>query len=380
MKKILILIIAILNLSTFMAFADGEVFLSAGQKFCDVTGLSSADAVISGVIVRNDGKCADIADEDLRKWLNVYWNFSQFDRVIAPYDKENYNKFYIKLITKDSSVIIYPNSGVIVGRYGGECESYGEVKKNYIWYLPYIGNARNALYSANTELERKYIVESAEEFVGILRDATPDDAEILPDENMLVINGASEWARTEIQNAAACNLLPYELTDKYRENITRIEFCDLIYRLIATEFAPYSDSRMGEWSAIDSLIYERQLTDRINSVSFSDCNDDKIRFLAGADIIKGMGDGTFVPEGCITREQAATILLRTAEFLGNKTILELEKEYSDEELISDWAKKSVEAMNAMGIMMGTSPTEFMPQGSYSVEQAIVTILRLYECK
>ena len=45
-----------------------------------------------------------------------------------------------------------------------------------------------------------------------------------------------------------------------------------------------------------------------------------LKFLSGTGIIYGMGDGTFAPEESITREQAATILYRTAEFLGNKTI------------------------------------------------------------
>jgi len=383
MKKILIFLIVIFNLSILTVFADTETnhadFMPFGQLFGDVLGLDDAEEIVGGTIVRNDGKCADIEEEDLKEWLNVYWNFSQFDRVIAPYDSEA-NKFYVKLITKDKSFVVYPNSGVIVGGYGEECESHGEVKRNYVWYLPYIGNARNALYTANTKLERKYIVEGAEEFIGTLRDVTDGDAEALPDGNLLVIEGASEWARTEIQKAAACNLLPYELTDKYGENITRKEFCDLIYRLIATEFSPKSDSRMGEWSAIDSVIYERQLTAKINSVSFSDCSDDKIRFLAGADIINGMGDGTFVPEGCITREQAATILYRTADFLGNKTVTETEKAYADEALISDWAKVAVNGMRAMGIMKGVSENVFESQGSYTVEQAIATMLRLYECK
>ena len=53
--------------------------------------------------------------------------------------------------------------------------------------------------------------------------------------------------------------------------------------------------------------------------------------------------------------------------------------YADESAISDWAKSSVAAMKAMGIMQGVSPTEFEPQGEYTVEQAIATMVRLYEC-
>lgn len=213
-----------------------------------------------------------------------------------------------------------------------------------------------------------------------MRDATSDDAEIISENNLLNTQRASDWAKSEIQKAAACNLLPYELTDKYTQNITRKQFCDLAYRLIATEFYPNSDSRQGAWYAIDNVISERQLTSKFNSISFLDCNDEKIKFLSAAGIINGMGDGRFAPDETITREQAAAILFRTAEFLGNKTIPSaVKQEYSDARDISDWAKSSVDCMNAMGIMKGVSETEFSPKGNYTVEQAIATMVRLYEC-
>ena len=83
----------------------------------------------------------------------------------------------------------------------------------------------------------------------------------------------------------------------------------------------------------------------------------------------------------ITREQAATFLYRTAEFLGNKTIkkTDINKLYDDETAISNWAKDYVACMNAMGIMKGVSERKFAPLDAYSVEQAIATMLRLYEC-
>ena len=370
------------NTHTISIDFDNTGYQPVGQPFHNVLGLNDIDEIGSAVIVRNDGKCADISDEDLKEWLERYWDFAPFDRVIGPYDSNVYREYYIKLWTKDKTktFVVYPNSGVIVGSYGEPCESHGETKRNYIWYLPYIGNAKNALYMADTELSMKYINELSDTFINTLRDVTADDKEILPENNLLITDGASDWARPEIQKAAACNLLPYELTVQYQNNITRKEFCDLIYRLIATEFYPDSDSRMGQASAVDSVEYERQLTDKVNSVYFFDCEDTRIKFLCGAGIIYGMGDGTFAPDEFLTREQAATILYRTAEFLGNKTMpTAIKMLYIDESEISDWAKSSVACMNAMGIMNGVSEVVFSPKGNYTVEQAIATMVRLYEC-
>lgn len=387
MKKILTYIISVILLFSMIitSVAEGvnSDFLPAGQSFHNVLGLSDIEEIESAVIVGNDGKCADIEEKDLKDWLNIYWNFEPFDRVVAPYEGYVYPEYYIRLWTKDKgkAYVVHPNSGVIVGAYGEPCVSHGETKKNYVWYLPYIGNGRNALYLADTKLFQKYLNEKSENFVDSLRNTTSYDEKILPDNNLLMIDGASAWAESEIQKAASCNLLPYELTGKYQNSITRMEFCNLIYRLIATEFSPYSDSRMGQWSAIDNIVYERKLTDKINFVSFSDCEDDKIKFLAGAGIICGMGDGTFAPDEFLTREQAATILCRTAEFLGNKTIIKssYSKIYADENEISDWAIPSVASMKAMEIMKGVSENVFAPKGTYTVEQAVATMVRLYEC-
>lgn len=358
-------------------------FLPDGQPFHNVLGLNSIEDIESAVIVRNDGKCADVELEDLKEWLNKYWDFAPYDRVVGPYNIDIRRDYYIKVWTKDKTkaFIIYPNSGVIVGAYGKFCESRGEIKKNYVWYLPYVGNGRNALYIADTKLTQKYINEKSDDFIDTLRDVTPDDSEVIPTHNLLNTAGASDWAKVEIERAASCNLLPYELTAKYTNSITRKEFCDLIYRLIATEFSPNSDSRQGQWFAIDKVIYERQLADEINAVSYLDCEDDKIKFLSGAGIIYGMGNGRFVPDECITREQAAAILFRTAEFLGNKTIPTAAKVlYVDEKEISDWAKSAVASMGAVGVMNGVSETDFSPKANYTVEQAIATIVRLYECQ
>ena len=358
-------------------FENGEMKekeLDALGYFYKVIGQEQKEDIAYATVVYADNKAADISDEDLKSFIDVFWNFN-YERVIAPNTYQNPGDYYyIKIWNKEKTkdYIIYPDSGVIVGSYGDPCESHGETKENYVWYLPVMGNGRNALYNAKQTLWLNYKDKT--------RDITDADKLSIPTNNILPIDDASDWAKPEIQKAAACNLLPYELTDKYQSNITRKEFCNLIYRLVATEFSPDSDSRMGQWSAIDSVIYERQLTDKVNSVSFSDCEDDKIKFLSGAGIIYGMGAGMFAPDESLTREQASTILYRTAEFLGNKTMpTAIKMVYTDESEISDWAKSSVACMNAMGIMNGVSEIEFYPKGNYTVEQAIATMIRMYEC-
>lgn len=361
-------------------FTDKNITLPF-QPFHNVLGLNDINDITSGVIVENTEKrCADIDYEDLKQWLEVYWNF-EFQKVIAPMGAYNTEGNYIKLWNKDKSksYTVFSNSGVIVGRYGETCESHGETKVNYIWYLPVMANSRNALNSADTKLNFTYLrkVQEVEYKEEKQRELTPEDEISFPETNLLNTSNASDWAKNEIQKAAACNLTVCDLTENYTDNITRKDFCKLAYRTVATEFSPYSDSRLGIGMTMQNILSEKGLS---LSNDFTDCNDTQIATISAMGIIQGMGDGTFAPDEYITREQAATILCRMAEFLGNKTIPTATKiAYTDENEISDWAKSSVACVNAMGIMNGVSEEEFVPKQTYTVEQAIVTMLRLYEC-
>ncbi len=350
-----------------------ETPLGASGYFYRVLGVEKRDEIASATIVYEDGRCADISQEDLEGMLNVFWNFT-YERVIDPTDSYPYEDYYFKLWNgdKSQSYIIYPNCGVILGGYGSPSISHGVAKENYVWYFPYVGNARNALYSKETELYQKYQDKT--------REATEADGKEIPQKNLLDVTGASDWAKPEIEKAAACNLLRYEIAD-YQKPITRLDFCKLAYRLIATEFSPESDSRMGIWTVIDNVINERGLREAYQGASFTDCENDEVKFLVAAGVIEGMGDGTFAPDSQITREQAAAILYRMANFLGNKTMPEIPQKqyYYDLDAVSDWAFTPVRAVYLMDIMHGVGGGTFDPQGSYTQEQAMATMLRLYEC-
>ncbi len=356
--------------------------LPSFTTFQDVLHIDDITAIQYGVIVNSiTKKCADIDYEDLRKWLDTYWNF-HYDRVIAPMEAFSLDGEYIKLWNEDKSqaFIVYPGGGIIAGKYGEPYELNGVVKQNYVWYLPYIGNARNALNTANGTLKYTYITQVNEmEFKAQnQREFTKDDDIEIPQADLLITHNASSWAVDEIKKAAACNLMVYDLSAKYTQPITRYEFCRLVYRLIATEFEPNTDSRLGIEMTIRDVLSQRGITDR---VTFSDCSYLEVEYLASMDIIQGMGDGTFAPDAYITREQAAALLYRTAAFLGNKTLVAPTNNgiYDDQAFISNWALDAVASMKAMGIMQGVSETEFAPQDTYTTEQAIATMLRLYEC-
>lgn len=51
--------------------------------------------------------------------------------------------------------------------------------------------------------------------------------------------------------------------------------------------------------------------------------------------------------------------------------------FADMGSVSPWASKEVGAVQAAGIMKGVADNRFDPKGTYTYEQSIVTMLRMY---
>lgn len=95
--------------------------------------------------------------------------------------------------------------------------------------------------------------------------------------------------------------------------------------------------------------------------------------------------GVYVgPNDLITREQAATMLTRLMEQLieafNNAGRTGWTIWYADSlpftDNISDWAYDGVRAVYGVGAMTGTTGTTFSPKSNYTIEQSVVTIMRI----
>jgi len=99
-------------------------------------------------------------------------------------------------------------------------------------------------------------------------------------------------------------------------------------------------------------------------------------------IVKGYGDGTFQPGREISRQEAAVLLLNTYDFYGEWEIQEMGlsfcEVYADSDLVAEWAIESAMFMYQSNIMRGVDAITFSPLGTYTVEQCIISFLRLYE--
>ncbi len=102
---------------------------------------------------------------------------------------------------------------------------------------------------------------------------------------------------------------------------------------------------------------------------------------ASLGIITGYGNGNFAPTQKITREDMVVILKRSLEKAGikvnNNSIV---KEFSDSELISDYAAESVFEMVSAGFINGMGDNSFAPKESVTRAQAAKIIYLAREAK
>lgn len=171
----------------------------------------------------------------------------------------------------------------------------------------------------------------------------------------------SDWAWEYVDKYLNLNLMPATMggiTD-YTVDITRIQLCDMIERLI-------------EKKRYDNSGYDIDV--------FEDCDRSSANILNYLGIIKGTSETTFEPDRILTREEAAVIFTRLCEYT-NAYVYDQPYQiyrYKDESEFAGWSKDAIYAMYEAKIMGGTGDNNFSPKGTYTIEQAIKTIYELYD--
>ncbi len=188
---------------------------------------------------------------------------------------------------------------------------------------------------------------------------------------------ASPWAREEIKRTVDMGFVPESLQQDYQQNITRIEFVEVLLDFLNYTF---EDMLYKAYSMSSEKTGLPNIYQRINV--FSDTDKPRVNLAYGLGIISGRQDGTFDPDGLITREEAAIMLQNTYKVYGDiqthNDRTNFNDTFIDFELIAPWAVDSVYMMWYYGIMQGVEKDKFEPLGFYTREQCYTTFLRLYD--
>lgn len=174
----------------------------------------------------------------------------------------------------------------------------------------------------------------------------------------------SAWAQDSVDQAIAMGLVPEPVQSGYTQPITREKFTSLIIRAI---------EKAANKSAQDVLA-ERGAVELTNP--FEDTENPDILYAYHLGIINGKQEQIFEPHALLARKEAAVILTNAAKALGrypyNQPV-----EFSDSADIDEWARKSVNYVAHRAIMNGVADGQFAPNQTFTTEQAIITVLKLY---
>lgn len=285
--------------------------------------------------------------------------------------------------------VMYGGYGIVESDYGKEYPPALPI--NFVWYKPF-GEQATAIEEIASDIYTKY-KDKAKPFGDY--DGTKDEQYFsgcdetfetqfkLP--QCFTADGCSEWAYDSLHKAAKDNLIPYNTSHNYKEPVTRSEFCALIANILNMAPVRQLDDIFANPNSYTVL---REKASSINAdienVSYSDMDeiDESVRLLSAIGIVNGTGDNMFNPNEYITREQICTILQRMIKLYPNEfdtytvSVADENFRYSDDNLISDWAKESVYSVSKYGFVNGTGHNNFSPQEYCTLEQAITIISRM----
>lgn len=191
---------------------------------------------------------------------------------------------------------------------------------------------------------------------GIERISDPSDEIVLNEKSDFK---ASEWARSELNEAKELELIP---------DILKV--ADLTQPITRAEFAAVSVK------AYEALTGEMAFPGT-DPNPFKDTEDEDVLTAYKLGITKGTSDTEFSPKALITREQMATMMARVLNKIGTETTIDGPKEkFNDHESISSYAIEPVYYMSSKEIIKGVGENTFNPKGNATREQAIIIAVRM----
>lgn len=170
----------------------------------------------------------------------------------------------------------------------------------------------------------------------------------------------STWARQEVEKAAEYNLVTPNILGKYKEKITREEFCELAVNL----YKAMNDNPQIQ----------------VQEDPFQDTDNISVLEAYKLGIVCGKAPGLFKPSEFLTREETSVMFYRILQITETKSDLHADNNSSfiDFHVIAPWAKEAVILLNSEGIIQGVGANKFDPNGHLTREAAIALIKRMYE--
>lgn len=169
----------------------------------------------------------------------------------------------------------------------------------------------------------------------------------------------SFWAHDLIKRAAAQQLVLGTSATSFtpQGQMTRAEFATVLVRLLdlsSESTSTFTDVADGKWySEYVQAAYE-------------------------AGLVQGRSATQFDPEGYITREEMAVLIVRTLQYMGIASTNPTVDSYTDLDQIASWARDAVNEATALGLLNGKEHNQFDPKGLLTRAEAVKVFLLMAE--
>ncbi|WP_219835403.1 S-layer homology domain-containing protein [Paenibacillus sp. R14(2021)] len=142
-------------------------------------------------------------------------------------------------------------------------------------------------------------------------------------------------------------------------------------------FKPNGEVTRAEFAVM--LVHALQLNGESAKLAFTDSSDigawaqNAVAQAVQAGILHGYSDGSFRPNAAITRAEMAAMV---AAALGIKADLNAVTQFADDAAIPAWAKSAVDALQKRGIIQGQGANQFNPGGQATRAEAVTVLLKM----
>lgn len=190
------------------------------------------------------------------------------------------------------------------------------------------------------------------------------------------------------------NLLPGRLTglpytdvtvsDWFCDAVTYVHGRELMSGTSETAFSPGEPATRSMLVTILHRLAGSPSTDYLMTFPDVDAGSwygEAVRWAASEGIVTGYGDGSFGPDGTITREQLAVFLWRFAQYRGEPAAAAADlSAYADAGQIHGYAREAMAWAVGAGLISGTSETTLSPGGTATRAQTAAILMRYLEAQ
>ena len=174
----------------------------------------------------------------------------------------------------------------------------------------------------------------------------------------VTFTGLSSWASDVVMQMYSMKMLPDSAAEaEMNKPITRGDLCEMAVRI---------------YQSVKGAAPEA------SAAAFSDTDLPAVTQAKELGIVNGYPDGTFRPEGELTREQMFQItenLLKACGYAEKTDEQLLAEVFSDYSKIGNWAKACIATLYRIDVMRGDNQSRAMPLAETSCEQAIAMFMR-----